>query len=582
MTDYVALAFDYNSLPRNNQRRYLPAGLKFEWEGLASVFQELKDREISSIEYLERWLADGSEFDAYIYEQRAIRYINNSRQTDNAGYRKAYEDYVNDIEPKVKTETFELLKKYASSPLRSDLDQRTYAMMDKKKTSAVDIFRQPNVELEKKDSTLAQEYERTVGAMVVSFRGQERTLQQMSKFYEETDRDLRKEAWKLVDERFLRDADVLDRLYDDMVGLRDSISRNAGFDNYRDYIFRKKDRFDYGPQDCLSFHQAVEECFVPLSREIDEDRIEKLGVDTLMPWDLRVDPSGRPPLSPYADVPDLVSGCAKVARAVDPQLGGYFSKMSELRLLDLDSRKGKAPGGYQEDLSEARLPFIFMNAARRDNDVRTLLHESGHSFHTFLMSESNLPFFNSGPNLPTEFAEVASTTMELIGGEHLEGVFYTPEQAARSNREELVSMVKLFAWVATIDAFQHWVYTHPGHSHQERAEAWVKTFIRFAGLESYDEDEKHLRYRWMRQLHIFEVPFYYIEYGIATLGALGLWTRYRTDPGGAVLGYKEALSLGGSRPLPELFRAARVEWGLGGASLRKYSDALRAAIREYD
>ena len=419
------------------------------------------------------------------------------------------------------------------------------------------------------------------GAMTVNFRGQERTLQQMSKFYEETDRAIREEAWRLADGRALADREALDSIYDEMVLLRDRAAKNAGFGNYRDYVFVKKDRFDYTPDDCLRFHEAIEESFVPLSREIDKVRRETLGIDTLRPWDLRVDPESRSSLSPFEDLAGLVGGAAKVVAEIDPQLSGFFSRMADLELFDLESRKGKAPGAYQEELTEVRLPFIFLNAAKRDNDVRTLLHESGHSFHTFLMREKGVPYFNGGANIPTEFAEVASMTMEIISGEHYQGVFYNQRDARRSNWEEAVSNVKLFTWVATIDAFQHWVYTHPGHSHEERARTWVDTFNRFSGLENYESLETSRAYRWHRQLHIFEVPFYYIEYGIALTGALGIWTQYRRDRRSAIDLYKSALSLGASRSLPELFAAAGLEWDLGPGAVRKFADELSSAIKEY-
>jgi oligoendopeptidase F len=418
--------------------------------------------------------------------------------------------------------------------------------------------------------------------MTVNFRGQERTLQQMAKFYEETDRSVREEAWRLADARALKDSGPLDDIYGKMVGLRHRIARNAGFENFRDYVFVKKDRFDYTPSDCIRFHEAVEESFVPLSREIDKERMEKLGVDTLMPWDLRVDPEGRTPLTPFEDSAGLLKGAAKVVDGIDPDFSEYFARMTSLGLLDLDSRKGKAPGGYQEDLAEVKLPFIFMNAAKRDDDVRTLLHECGHSFHSFLMREKGLPYFNSGQNIQTEFAEVASTSMELISGEHYEGAFYDRQEARRSNKEEAVDIVKLFAWVATIDAFQHWVYTHPDHSGEERTKAWVMTFKRFSGLESYEGLERSLAYRWQRQLHLFEVPFYYIEYGIASTGALGIWAKYRRDRREAIEAYKGALSLGASRSLPELFGAAGLKWDFGPAALGRLASELRSAIREYN
>jgi len=555
--------------------------LKFEWGELSRLYGELAGRDLGSLPDLERWLADESELDAYTYEQRTIRYINSTRQTDNPDFTLAYERYTEELEPRLKVAKFGLLQKYAASQFRGSLPRDTYGLEDLRRKSALLIFRPENVELERTESTLAQKYQRTVAAMTVNYRGQERTLQQMSKFYEEPERRVREEAWRMADQRALADRSALDVIYDQMVKLRDEEARNAGFDNFRDYIFVKKDRFDYTPSDCIGFHRAVEEYLVPLSREIDMERRERLGVDTLRPWDLRVDPGGLQPLSPFEDATGLVRGAAKVVDQIDRKLSSYFRRMSELELLDLESRKGKAPGGYQEELTEVKLPFIFMNAAKRDNDVRTLLHECGHSFHTFLMRDEGLPYFNGGANLPLEFAEVASISMEIISGEHYEGTFYDAQDARRSNKEEAVGNVKLFTWVATIDAFQHWVYTHPDHSHEERAKAWVDTFNRFSGIESYEGLESSRAYRWQRQLHLFEVPFYYIEYGIALTGALGIWARYRRDRREAIESYKDALSLGASRSLPELFSAAGLEWDLGPRALNRLADELRSAVRGY-
>ncbi|HYC27012.1 MAG TPA: M3 family metallopeptidase, partial [Nitrososphaerales archaeon] len=285
--------------------------------------------------------------------------------------------------------------------------------------------------------------------------------------------------------------------------------------------------------------------------------------------------------TPFVDEASLARGCLKALRSLDPGLSKYFERMYDLGLLDLTSRKGKAPGGYQDVLAEHRLPFIFMNAAGRDQDMRTLLHESGHSAHTFLMNEAGLPNYNSNGNLPLEFAEVASTSMELLGGYHIEGAFYSRDDARRSNREALADIAKLFTWVATIDSFQHWVYTHPAHSREERAKAWAETFRRFSGLEDYGDHEDALRFRWQRQQHLFGAPFYYIEYGIALVGALGVWLRYKEDRGSALNGYKQALSLGATKPLPELFAAAGLEWDFGPRSLGRLARELRSAVKEY-
>ncbi len=575
------MVLDYQSLPHEFIRRYLPAVIKFEWEDVSKFYAELASREIGSASELEKWLLDQAELDSYVYEQRSIGYINSTLQTDSPDFTRAYQQYVDELEPKIKVANFGLLKKYAATPYHSKLPKKTYGLEDRRRISALGVFREANVELEKQDSNLSQAYLKTMGAMTVTFRGEEKTLQQMSKFYEEPDRGTREEAWRLADSRALKDHDTLDGIYDKMVALRDKVAKNAGFANFRDYVFVKKDRFDYTPADCERFHRGVEEFIVPLSREIDEGRKKRLGVDVLMPWDLRVDPDGRPPLSPFRDAAGLVGGAKKVVSRIDPELAGYFSHMADLHLLDLESRKGKAPGGYQEELSEVRLPFIFMNAAKRDSDVRTLLHEAGHSFHTFLMRKERIPYFNSNANLPLEFAEVASTSMEIISGEQYEGVFYNKEDAARSNWEEAVGNVKLFAWVATVDSFQHWVYTHPDHTREERTEAWVKTFTRFCGLESYEGLEASRAYRWQRQLHFFEVPFYYIEYAIALTGALGIWERYRKDRKDAIEAYKSALSLGASRSLPELFHAAGLRWGFGPSELAGFARDLKKATAGY-
>ncbi|MDG6920495.1 MAG: M3 family oligoendopeptidase [Nitrososphaerota archaeon] len=574
------MAFDYEKLPKEFKREYVPVGIRFDWDDISKVFDELSSRVIAGPSGLERWILDWSEFDAYLYEQRAIRYINSTRQTDNPEFTKAYEDYVEGIEPKIKVASFGLLKKYVASQFREALPP-SHAADDRRREAAVRTFRVENVELEKQDSALSQKYQRTMGGMTVEYRGQERTLQQMAKFLEETDRGVREEAWRLANGRAARDRGVLDDLYTRMVELRDDVAKNAGYDNFEDYTFVKKCRFDYTPADCVSFHEAVEEHIVPLSREIDRVREEKMGVGTLRPWDLNVDPDGLAPLSPFTDIDGLVAGAKKVVAGVDAELSGYFDTMARLELLDLDSRKGKAPGGYQDEFAEKRLPFIFMNAAKRDGDVRTLLHEAGHSFHTFLMRKGGLPFFNAGESLPLEFAEVASMSMEVISGEHYRGVFYDEEEARRSNWWEAAGNIKLFAWVATIDSFQHWVYNHPRHSPEERTAAWLATLDRFCGRESYEGIEEARECRWQRQLHLYEAPFYYIEYGIALTGALGVWARYRKDRRDAIEAYKRALSLGASKPLPELFEAAGVEWGFGARAVSRCADELRSAIREY-
>ena len=571
------MPFDYEALPREFPRHYVPLDFKFDWENLAKLYDELKERELSSREDLEHWLKDESELYAVVAEERSLRRVRNTTQTDNQEYERAFLQFVQELEPKVKTARFEMDKKFVSCPARDTLPKDFYMVMIRSRRNSVAVFRPENVELERRDSELSTKYERISAAMTVDFRGEERTLNQMARFYDDVDRKIRMEAWELSEKRRLVDVDALDQIYEEQIKIRTSVAKNAGFVNFRDFAFRRLERFDYTPKDCYDFYDAVEKHFVPLRRELDRQRMVKLGVETLRPWDTSVDPQGRPPLRPFNSADELVQGCLKVFLKVDPLFAGYFSRLVELNLLDLESRKGKRPGGYQSVFTEMRLPFIFTNAVGRDQDVRTLCHEAGHSFHTFLLREKDYPF-DYVDSFGSEIAEVASTTMELISGDHLEGVFYNAEDTRRSNQAEYSQMVWLFCWVATIDSFQHWVYTHPNHSREERKREWVRLFRKFLGTESWESYEEPERNRWQRQLHLFEYPFYYIEYAIAALGALGIWTRYNREPKEALVAYKRALSLGGSKPLPEIFAAADLPWGFGASNLKGYADELRAAI----
>ena len=571
------MSFDYGALPREFPRHHVPADLKFDWESLSKLYDELKQRELPTRQDIERWLNDESELYAVVAEERSLRRVRNTTQTDNPEYERAFLQFIQELEPKLKQARFELDKKFVASPARDQLPRDYYRVMVRNRSNSVALFRPENVELEKQDSELKTRYEKISAAMTVDFRGEERTLNQMVRFYDDVDRKVRMEAWELSERRRLADADALDQIYEEQVKLRASMAKNAGFDSFRDYTFSKLERFDYTPRDCYDYHDAVEKHFVPLRRQLDKERMEKLGVETLRPWDMTVDPQGRPPLRPFNGAAELVRGCSKVFQMVDPVFAGYFSKLVDLNLLDLESRKGKRPGGYQSTFTQLQLPFIFTNAVGRDNDVRTLCHEAGHSFQTFLLREKDYPFdylYGYG----SEIAEVASTSMELISGTYFEGVFYNADEARRSNLEEYSQMVWLFCWVATIDSFQHWVYTHPDHSREERKQEWVRLFHRFLGLESWAGYEEFERNRWQRQLHLFEYPFYYIEYAIAALGALGIWTTYRREPKEAIAAYRRALSLGGSKPLPEIFGAANLSWGFGPSNVKGYADELRAAI----
>jgi oligoendopeptidase F len=545
----------FKSLPPYKARRFVPSNIDLgEWSQIEPLFQNLEARgpNCASVADFEDWLLRMSELNASLDEEASKRYIAMTCHTEDAEAEKAYLHFVENVQPQIKIGQFKLAQIYAGHALRKALPQHRYEVFDRDTKTQVELFREENVALETEEAKLGQQYQKLTGGLMVRFQGAEKTLVQMGRYLEETERPLRQEAWELVARRRLQEAARFEDTFDELVRLRTQMAKNAGFDNYRDYAFRKLGRFDYTPEDCHNFHEAVELEVVPLMRQLHAERKQQLGLDDLRPWDLSVDVLSRPPLRPFDRVDEMVTRSREIFEELDPELGAGFGRMQELRLLDLANRKGKAPGGYQSTLAESRLPFIFMNAVGIQRDVETILHEAGHAFHALATREEDLFLYR---NPPIEICEVASMSMELLGNQYIEK-FYAAPEAKRARRTHLETIVTIFPWIATVDAFQHWIYTHPNHTRGERTAAWIELMDRFGGdvdWSGYEAERAHL---WHRQLHIFLNAFYYIEYGIAQLGALQVWANAKRAPAPALAAYKEALRLGGSRPLPELFTAA--------------------------
>ena len=494
-----------------------------------------------------------------------------SCHTDSAEAEKAYLHFVEHVEPQIKPRQFALEQTYLAQPLRAQLPKARYEVFDRDLRQRVELFREENVALETEESKLGQQYQKLSGALTVQFRGEEKTLTQMGRFLEEPDRALRQETWELVAKRRLEESEKFEDIFDQLVKLRGQIARNAGFANYRDYAFKLRGRFDYTPEDCAAFHDAIESEVVPLQRELQSVRRAQLQLPALRPWDLSVDPLNRPPLKPFDGVGQMVERTQRIFDRIDGGLADGFRTMQERRLLDLDNRKGKAPGGYQSTLSESRLPFIFMNAVGLQRDVETMLHEAGHAFHALATREEPLLAYRSAP---IEFCEVASMSMELLGNEFIEE-FYAPPEARRARRTHLEGIVAVFPWIATVDAFQHWIYTHPDHTRAERTAAWLALMDRFGGAVDWTGHEAVRANLWHRQLHIFLYPFYYVEYGIAQLGALQVWANSKRNKAGALADYQRALALGNSRPLPELFTAAGCQFSFDRATVQPLVKLLK-------
>ena len=550
------MSISFSSLPVFEKRRFVPEGATLTMKDeVVSLLKILLEREIDSARDLERLILERSEFDAALGQAGSVLYIEMTCDTADPAKAKAYQDFIENIEPAVKPLEHALNEKILKGSEMFPLPVSRYEVYLRAARAEVDLFVEKNIPLQTEVALLSQEYQTLCGGMMVDFDGKERTIPEMSKFLLEPDRDLRERAWRATSDRRLKDKDLLERIFDKMRGLRHEIAVNAGFKNFRDYQFKAYLRYDYTPDDCKAYHESIRELVVPLRQEIDKHRRQTMKVSSLRPWDAAVDIFNRPALKPFDDVARLKAGVKKIFHQLDCDLGNLYQDMDSLGLLDLASRKGKAPGGYQNTLAEARKPFIFMNAVGMDDDIRTLLHESGHAFHAYLCAHDPIVDYR---HAPMEFCEVASMSMELMAND-LITEFYSPQDAHRSAVEHLEGMIAVLAWVATIDAFQHWMYEHPMHTPEERRMAWVGFHEEFGGGVIDWSGLKEMRaHAWHRQLHIFEVPFYYIEYGIAQLGALQIWQQSKKDPHRAIANYKRGLSLGGSRPLPELFAAAGI------------------------
>ncbi len=556
------------------RRTFIPADAQFgAWPPIETHYRALLERPIGSAADLDRWLLDWSELDAAFFEEATSRQIDMTCATDDAEREQRFLDFIVNVKPHAEPWHHKLQMKFVEAATRFPLPVKRYEVLDRSIRNAIELFREENIPLKTEDEKLSQQYQKLNGSLTVQFRGQELTLQQLGRYQEEPDRALREETWRLGTERVLAVRGEMDDIYDKMVALRDRIARNAGCRDFRQYMFRAMERFDYTPEDCLAFHDAIEKVVVPAMRTLNAERCRKLGIDRLRPWDMDVDPDGRPPLRPFENDEQLAAGCSRIIHKVHPDLGTTFDFLRERRLLDLGSRKGKAPGGYQATYHERRLPFIFMNAVGTEDDVRTLLHEAGHAAHTWSCRNDPLLAYRS---YPTEFAEVASMGMEMLSLPHL-AEFYG-DQTPRARKRFFEDVVAFFPWMARVDAFQHHVYTHVGDDMERRKDHWqaltrrFSTGVDWSGLESAD------RHSWHRKLHFFEVPFYYVEYGIAQLGALGVFLNSKKDYRQAVAMYCQGLALGGSRPLPELFAAAGIPFDFTEKTLRPLIDAAMEEI----
>lgn len=560
-------------------RHFLPEDFKLtDWASAEPYFAELKSREINSGADLEKWMQNLSELEAVISEDSCWRQIKMTCDTENKSLEEAFNFFCMEIQPNIEPYSDALNKKLLASPYLDTLDKEKYYTYLREIRKSIELFREENIGLQAEIAVLQQQFGQITGAMAITVNDKEYTLQQAAKFLENPDRNLREEVYRKIQDRRLEDKDKLDELYDKLIVFRNQEAQNAGFDNYRDYRFKELGRFDYTKEDCFKFHEAVKKYVVPLVNDIYRKKQQKLGLEKLRPWDMDAEPAGTLPLRPFKTGEELLQKSIDCFTQMEPFFGQCLQKMKELHHLDLESRKGKAPGGYNCPLPESGAPFIFMNAAGQMHDVTTMVHEGGHAIHSFLAHPLPLTGFKE---YPMEIAEVASMSMELFSMDYWDTFFDNPADLQKAKEHQLERVITIFPWIAIIDKFQHWVYEHPVHTHAERSDAWVsilKEFqddvIDYTGLDAYRQNA------WQRQLHLFEVPFYYIEYGIAQLGAIGMWKQYKNNKESAFENYCNALALGGTKTLPELYKTAGLTFDFSPEKIKELMDFVKEEMQQ--
>lgn len=560
-------------------RRYVPAGLDLgALPALSACYGELADRPLPNGDLwaLEQWLRDWSELESLISEEQTRREIAVTCRTDDPALEAAYLDIVDRVAPHCKPPRDRLARRLVAHPDARALSPARHACLLRTLANQVDLYREALVPLEAGEQRLCAEHQKLRGGMRAEFLGEQRTLEAIEAHEDRPDRDLREAAWRALSARFAAEKAALDDVFTRLLANRLTQSAAADFPDYRAYRFRKLGRFDYGPADCLAFHAAIEAAVVPLACELLARRGRDLGLASVRPWDLQAPRHGEAPLRPFNDAAALIAGCGAAFTAVDPELGAQFGDLAHRGLLDLMSRPGKAPGGYQANLEASGLPFIFANAVGRHEDVLTLLHEGGHAFHALACADDPL-IWNRSP--PMEFCEVASMAMELLGGRHLDA-FYPARDQRRAREQQLEQLILFLPYVACVDAFQHWLYTHPrdAPSPAARDHAWLALHRRFFPTVDWSGLDPERAALWQRKLHIFELPFYYIEYGIAQLGALQVLAAHRRDPVAAVAAYRRGLALGGRAGLRELFDAAGLRFDLSRPAVQALMNLVRAEL----
>ena len=551
------------------------------FESVEKYLNLLLDRKLDSTEALRQWLKDKSELEAVLEEDMAWRYIRMSIDTANEAFQKAYTFFVTEIQPKLAPIDDALNKKFITCPFHAELaKEEAFAIHIRSVKSQLELYREENISIQAFLAEKTQEFGAISGAQSIEHDGKSITMQKAGLFLKEQDEPLRKSVFEKMAERRAADITVLDDLFDTLIEKRTELSKNAGFENYRDYKFKEMGRFDYTKESCFEFHDSVEKHIVPLVKKIQKERLSKMNKDQFKPWDTAVNAEGKAPLKPFETGQEMLDGTIAVFEKINPEFSGFLKKMEEIKHFDLESKPGKAPGGYNYPLYETGAPFIFMNAVGSQGDLSTMIHEGGHAIHSFLTHELELTAFKS---FPSEIAELASMSMELLTMQYWDEFYHESDNLNRAKKEQLQGTITILPWIAQIDAFQHWIYENYDHTASERTAYWMELNKRFGtGLVDWTGYEGTLASSWQRQMHLFEVPFYYIEYGIAQLGAIGVWKNSKTDFKKAVDNYRAALRLGYTQSMPKVYAKAGIDFNFSGDHICMLADFVELELEKLD
>ncbi len=564
-----------------NKRSYVAENLVIDsWEKIKPSFEDLVNRSIESKDDYKKWLLDKSELEAVLEEDAAWRYIKMTIDTRKTELSEAYTFFVTKIQPELAPFEDKLNKKMIDSAFFDEFNKdQDYQLYFRSVKTALELYREENIAIEAEINEKSQLFGSISAAQTIEHKGETLTMQKASSLLKETDEALRKEIFEKMSTRRNEDIDQLDKLYTDLIERRHQVALNAGFANYRDYKFQELGRFDYTKEDCLNFHSAIKKQIVPIVKILQQEKLVKLGKDKFKPWDSEVDPDGKQPLKPFNTGKELLSGTINMFRKIDTYFSDCLITMDEMAYLDLDSKEGKAPGGYNYPLYEIGVPFIFMNAVGAQRDLVTMVHEGGHAVHSFLSRDLELTGFKS---LPSEVAELASMSMELLTMNLWNEFYANEDDFKRAKKEQLESILKIMPWIAQIDEFQHWVYENPKHTISERHAKWMLISKEYGtGLTDWTGYEEVQATAWQRQMHLFEVPFYYIEYAIAQLGALGVWKNSMTDFPKAIEDYKNALRLGYTKSIPEIYATAGIKFDFTEEYLKELADFVKNELQKF-